>query len=737
MHLQLNINPWDKLKVEDDEDVGQLDDVINDVTTYDDKQWKELIANRRKKEQLLRSNDDAGKNLSIINNQLVFDDISSKYKYPMVVARPDEMAYSLYLKKQQQKQKLLRKEDKLQKLETVTTVPKLQQPFDKLSNLENAVILEEALASANTVVMGTATTYTATTSATIVPTSTVIATTLVKTTATTSLSSSSLLHLSETALAKFNRIIDSTMSATNIYSCPRAMEDLAYLRHRTTARSTILEQCLTDVCTSNSSKMNNTNSNTGTSATSSFTGFMEPELDTDLDDRYAMKRNDVHYLLKQFNSFSDIEEIEITGSKAEEKQQKQAEQAQRQEQLIQQQEHYHQGYNQHEQYQQQKHQQQYLNESLERQKWQTVEDQEVTKKLEQEETDVLTGDNKEEVHSMEAMYMSPTATSLVLYSPSSQSHKGIRRYASLHQSKEFSHQEHHHVQHQHSCYQFHQHQYPPPYPNIPHEHSADACIGKIKVADPRTLQQFIDDYIFESCHYLEAEHFTANYRTAMVESSSHEFRPSTTTTATQSMKGESGEDIDNDECKVNGIGRKYGDVEDDNLSISSSARSFELHETEPPSVICKAPAPTQAPVSASTLTSAPTRSGFQTMETRLCSSGVQTDLTASSLGDYYVGSMKISPSLSSSTPSSERRARRKPLFKCCYTPLDRWREKRARGAATRTNKTEMEKTIELAHPLQQPYSTKTTTILAAGNSGSGTRTLLTGSCGTVYGSHAV
>uniref|UniRef100_A0A1I8NJR0 Uncharacterized protein n=1 Tax=Musca domestica TaxID=7370 RepID=A0A1I8NJR0_MUSDO len=292
-------------------------------------------------------------------------------------------------------------------------------------------------------------------------------------------------------------------------------------------------------------------------------------------------------------------------------------------------------------------------------------------------------------HSTSPLVDSPTATSLVIYSPSSQSHKGIRRYASLNQQQspdedEDSHLHHHYHQRQHQCFhpQHHHHHHTHHHPfthtsaRLTHEHYSEGSILDSAVAaraaaacDPLALQQFVDDYIFQSCHYLETNNFAANYCTAMVESSSHEFRPSTTTTTRTSN-----EEYDDEECYV----------ED-----HSSAHSFELHECEPPTVICKAPAPLAAdntllaqpqPMRSSMrhlapITSMPTAPQATppqyTMETRLCSSGVQTDLTASSLAQSF--------SLSSSTSSSsstEQRKRKQPIFKCCYTPLDRWREKR-------------------------------------------------------------
>ncbi|XP_061388650.1 uncharacterized protein LOC133323744 [Musca vetustissima] len=292
---------------------------------------------------------------------------------------------------------------------------------------------------------------------------------------------------------------------------------------------------------------------------------------------------------------------------------------------------------------------------------------------------------------------SPTATSLVIYSPSSQSHKGIRRYASLNHQ-----QQQQQLDDEDADSQMHRHQY----------HSCD----------PLALQQFVDDYIFQSCHYLETNNFAANYCTAMVESSSHEFRPSTTTTTRTSN-----EEYDDEECYV----------ED-----HSSAHSFELHECEPPTVICKAPAPLPAeppmplpmrssmrnlvpittmpkPAAAlqathTTTTAAPPH---YTMETRLCSSGVQTDLTASS----FAQSFSLSSSTSSSSSSTEQRKRKQPIFKCCYTPLDRWREKRQQQQQIELKK--RTKTVGVVGEQQQQQLTTTHhTITSSSQQGSSTTT---------------
>lgn len=145
-------------------------------------------------------------------------------------------------------------------------------------------------------------------------------------------------------------------------------------------------------------------------------------------------------------------------------------------------------------------------------------------------------------------------------------------------------------------------------------------------------QHQFDDYLFESCHYLETNYFAATYRTAMVESSSHEFRPST----------------------------------------NSSSNSFELHEMEPPSVICKAGVPpplvSSHPGHPGHPDHPPPRYQFEYQaETRLTTSGVQTELTVESLA-------KMSNCSGSSSSSSATRA--PPFFRCCYTPIDRWRERR-------------------------------------------------------------
>ncbi|SPP81800.1 Hypothetical predicted protein [Drosophila guanche] len=153
------------------------------------------------------------------------------------------------------------------------------------------------------------------------------------------------------------------------------------------------------------------------------------------------------------------------------------------------------------------------------------------------------------------------------------------------------------------------------------------------------LQQF-DDYLFESCHYLETNYFAATYRTAMVESSSHEFRPST----------------------------------------NSSSNSFELHEMEPPSVICKAGAPLA--------TTPPPQYQYQYQaESRLTTSGVQTELTVESLA-------KLSNSASSSSST-----RAPPFFRCCYTPIDRWRERRLVARQQKTSAPSKNGQASQSHPV--------------------------------------
>lgn len=234
------------------------------------------------------------------------------------------------------------------------------------------------------------------------------------------------------------------------------------------------------------------------------------------DEDNQMKRNDVHYLLKQLNSFSDIEEIEIVDMKQREQQQRQ--------------------WQRHGQGQGQGHGQ----------------SSEQPRPIPMASSSLVTM----------VLPNSPTPAS-----PSTQSHK----------------------------------------------------LGVSSLLLPQHQHQF-DDYLFESCHYLETNYFAATYRTAMVESSSHEFRPST----------------------------------------NSSSNSFELHEMEPPSVICKAAPPPPPPA-------APPE--YRQLETRLTTSGVQTELTAESLAK-----------LSNSTSSSSTRA--PPFFRCCYTPIDRWREKRQQKSSS-------------------------------------------------------
>lgn len=234
------------------------------------------------------------------------------------------------------------------------------------------------------------------------------------------------------------------------------------------------------------------------------------------DEDNQMKRNDVHYLLKQLNSFSDIEEIEIVDMKQREQQQQQ--------------------------------------QQRQRQRQGQGQGSEQTRPMPMASSSLVTM----------VLPNSPTPAS-----PSTQSHK----------------------------------------------------LGVSSLLLPQHQPQF-DDYLFESCHYLETNYFAATYRTAMVESSSHEFRPST----------------------------------------NSSSNSFELHEMEPPSVICKAAPPPPPPA-------APPEYRQYSVETRLTTSGVQTELTAESLAK-----------LSNSTSSSSTRA--PPFFRCCYTPIDRWREKRQQKSSS-------------------------------------------------------
>lgn len=494
-------------------------------------------------------------------------------------------------------------------VETVTTVPQqqqqLQQPHEQkqqiqLLDAEQQQQLRKVYSKIEAIAVGQSSPVT--TTATIREDVGTVAAT--KRVATSLSSSPSLLNTSSTALAKFNRIIDSTMPATNYYQ-HHLQQQQAYesMQHATCAGavppatlSDALQQRLALVypdIVSTDSQTKKINFATATPAaaataaaktTTTTAQTAKPkakvkgksgtahdrsrktraEIATEVEaatltaaaaatapsnDDNQMKRNDVHYLLKQLNSFSDIEEIEIVDME------------QRQRQLD----------------EQQQQQQQHM------------------------------GHGVEKAHS-------PTAQSLVITSPSSLSHKGIRRYASLHQQQ---------------CTQ---------YPL-----DSDEAIDSVD-QQQYLLQQF-DDYLFQSCHYLETNYFAANYRTAMVESSSHEFRPSTTTTTTTGTSAAS----------------------------VSSEQSLELHETEPPSVICKAPPPPAptTPTPSVTGVDVPTTPLRYGMQARLTSSGVQTELTATSLTEASL--IKSS----SSSASSEEQRRRAPFFKCCYTPIDRWREKRS------------------------------------------------------------
>ncbi|XP_036343612.1 uncharacterized protein LOC118752866 [Rhagoletis pomonella] len=425
--------------------------------------------------------------------------------------------------------------------------------------------------------------------------------------AVTSLSSPpSVLSSSSTVLAKFNRIIDSTMPATNYYQQHQLQEQQAHDNMQLAVRTSLaplsdaLQQRLAlvhpgiDATDSQTKKTNFTTATTtavgtvaaATAKTSAATAHAakpkaklrgksgaslaplrsaRAEIAAEREaanvvaaaaviapshDDNQMKRNDVHYLLKQLNSFSDIEEIEIVDM---EQRQRQLDEQQQQQQLAQ--------------------QQQYM------------------------------GHGVNKTHS-------PTAQSLVIISPSSLSHKGIRRYASLHQQQ---------------CTQ---------YPL-----DSDVLIDSVE-QQQYLLQQF-DDYLFQSCHYLETNYFAANYRSAMVESSSHDFRPSTTSTTCTSA-----------------------------ASVSSE-QSLQLQDAEPPSVISKASPLASATLPRITAPEAPTSRGrLYGMQARLTNSGVQTELAATSLTDASLAKS------SSSSASSEQQHRRAPFFKCCYTPIDRWREKR-------------------------------------------------------------
>lgn len=751
-------------------------------------------------------------------------------------------------------------EKDLNKLDTVTTVPQLQQKFNKFNIIDEAAIKTNITTKTTSSKPGVAA---ATTSST-----------------TTTLTSSSLnrsltqQQQQNTALAKFNRIIDNTVPVTNTYNYqqhvaetltakssqqhphyPRQQQHehqempilsdslkrrLANKNHQQYYSNNININNYNDNSTDlivNNSKINFSSTtaaatkaalstetaapiatagaghslikstaievaSTSKAAANKIAGGLakmlpalasssqqEQELETlekirnkslAPEEDEQMERNDVHYLLKQLNSFSDIEEIEIVDMKQKQRQLQQQQQEQQQyikeKQFVKadnnQQQHveklatlnFTEYQHQHVDSVKQQHVvEQVLSTNLHTQHVSTEHLVTETHKQQQQQQVVAvdvglqmyTTESKQHYH--ETTLTSPTATSLVIYSPSSQSHKGIRRYASQdeqnacgaidsyhthphHHQQQPLHQQEHPLLPHHHHYLHHQ----PHYVHLPHEHcSADSMLdtasGQTASADPLNLQQFVDDYIFQSCHYLETNNFVANYRTAMVESSSHEFRPSTTTT-TNTTRTSNEEFYEEEEA---------GYVED-----HSSAHSFELHEIEPPTVICKAPAPLPA-----VTMQQQTQHHHQEyiMETRLCSSGVQTDLTASSLAQSF--------SLSSSLSSSEKQKRRQPLFKCCYTPLDRWREKRsqqsqiqkrtksatttAAAAATTATVKFSDKTIE-HHPVQYPQqqhhhqqqfqqlTTKNTTVaIVGGPSYTGSSTAIVTSCIATTGSSSL
>ncbi|XP_037958245.1 ras guanine nucleotide exchange factor B-like [Teleopsis dalmanni] len=474
-------------------------------------------------------------------------------------------------------------------VETVTTVPQ-QHLYKKPKNIEasTSTLATTVKTAIKTTSVPVAVPVPVPLSSTAVTSAAVVATTTITTS-----TSSSLLNSSPTALAKFNRIIDSTVPVTNCYQYVSSKRNVAppmlnsQLQQRlalaayptdivstdsysdkiiSTIPTHVSRQSATATATATATVAEKVEEISTSAATTvkTVTTTTKPITTTTLNDDNQMKRNDVHYLLKQLNSFSDIEEIEIVDIK-----QRQQEQEQEQQQQQQTQQH------------QQMPQQYSYN------------------------IGGVVGTIADKPHS-------PTATSLVIISPSSLSHKGIRRYASLHHQQ--------HLQ----------------------DFLVDSGADNAEQQQQYLLQQF-DDYIFQSCHYLETNYFAANYRTAMVESSSHEFRPSTTTGTSATSE--------------------------------SSAQSLDLHDdAEPPSVIYKA-TPSLPPSTLPPLTATTTMLRYET-QTRLTSSGVQTELTASSpLSTSAVFNASLAKSSSSSGCSEEQR-RRAPFFKCCYTPIDRWREKR-------------------------------------------------------------
>ncbi|KAI8043613.1 hypothetical protein M5D96_004946 [Drosophila gunungcola] len=342
-----------------------------------------------------------------------------------------------------------------------------------------------------------------------------------KVTTTTTSSSSA----ASSALAKFNRIIDSTLERPADYATSLPKLSSATLQQRfNLAYPELVTQQQQQLQQNQQQYSLEQQMATATVEQQQLDpgNPQDDEDDVDEEDDHPhhdednqTKRNDVHYLLKQLNSFSDIEEIEIV--------------------------------------------------------------------------DMKQRGQRPPMASSSLATMMPPPSPAPLASPSTQSHRLGPRFASL-----------------------------------------GASIGEDSSQLLPHQQHQFDDYLFESCHYLETNYFAATYRTAMVESSSHEFRPST----------------------------------------NSSSNSFELHEMQPPSVICKAGAPPSPLV-----TSHPGHTGHPPpryqfeyqAETRLTTSGVQTELTVESLA-------KMSNCSASSSSSQSTRA--PPFFRCCYTPIDRWRERR-------------------------------------------------------------
>lgn len=393
-----------------------------------------------------------------------------------------------------------------------------------------------------------------------------------------SVGSSSLLS-STSALAKFNRIIDNTMQETNYYSRnsksdhhqPESGIHKQHLEYND-SRSNTSDNKYSNRSSSNpmqhqqlSSKsvcVLKNNPKKEINSTTNYYNYYDrncsSSYNTSIDNQ--MKRNDVHYLLKQLNSFSDIEEVEI-----------------------------------------------------------------IDMNLRSSSATTYQSSSSYQYSTISTELGSPTSST-----SSTPSHK--IRHSSLKENCSY------------------------------------------------TMPQS-DDYMFQSSDYLESKCFSKTVTAAIAGSSSHEFRASTSTgsmlatmSSNQSSKSSHSSTTGNvataitvsptiitDRSIVNTDSRGYT-VPQNNAASAPTSEYFISNEaaTSPPVTLYCARSRLVGDINSS--------SSKVVIKTELSSSS-----TLSSVKN---------PSSANSSLGDERR---KPFFKCCYTPLDRWREKRNAAAAATAN----------------------------------------------------